>query len=154
MGSEMCIRDSSEVVAARLHHRRTGIFVQVGPQGPAICDRTTRTVTSAFSESMRTMDIHVVWDPPGPGSGRHCQGTFLSRCVPYHSPSLPPLDADENAFLALAWRSVYRAVGATLRGFSGSDVSRFDSEGLRFELRSSLVPVGPGQVQVGSWSQP
>lgn len=105
----------------------------------SICQRTTRTVTAAFTAAVRQRSIYVWWGLQQVGNGDHCPGPYLSQCFPTQSPYMPQADAAQSALVVKIWRSVHRIVNATLQPASGSDVSRFEYSVLRKDLRFSLA---------------
>jgi len=110
-----------------------------GPGEITICNQTTRSVTAAFSASLRHMNIHVAWGYHPRGSGDYCLSHFLSQCYPDRNPNLPPLTAAQRRFVAVSWNAIYSAVSRTMVTAPGTDISRFDRAGLSHGIRSRLA---------------
>lgn len=105
----------------------------------SVCQRTTRTVTVAFTAAMRRRNIYVWWGVQQGGNDDHCPGPYLSQCYPIQYPNMSQPDSGRGALAAKAWRSLHGIINATLLPASGSDVSRFEHSVLQKDLRFSLA---------------
>ena len=110
-----------------------------GASETTICDRTTRTVTAAFTSSLRAMNTHVSWGLEWRSGGDHCQGQFLLQCHPVRDPHMPPPSTAEFGFIADSWSAVSDAIGGTMATAPSADVSVFSEARLRFSIRSRLA---------------
>jgi hypothetical protein len=129
-------------LGAAIGHRNTHGDAQALQQDEiSICRQTTRTVTAAFTASVRQRDIFVSWEAQPGGSSDYCPGLDLSQCYPTQSPNMPQPGDAQTGLVAKAWHSVRRAVNETLQPAPGSDVSRFEHSALRHDLRLSLASV-------------
>ena len=119
--------------------RVSGDLVYPGPDEITICNQTTRSVTAAFSSSLRHMNIHVSWGYHRRDSGDYCLSHYLSQCYPDRNPNMPPLSAVQRRFVAVSWNAIYGAVSRTMATAPGADISRFDRAGLSYGIKSRLA---------------
>ena len=119
--------------------RAPGYPVYPGPDEITICNQTARSVTAAFSSSLRHMNIHVSWGYYPRDSGDYCLSHYLSQCYPDRNPNMPPLTATQRRFVAVSWNAIYDAVSRTMATAPGSDISRFDRAGLSYGIKSRLT---------------
>jgi len=119
--------------------RAPGDLAYPGPDEITICNQTTRSVTAAFSSSLRHMNIHVSWGTFPRDSGDYCLSHFLSQCYPDRNPHMPPLNAAQRRFVAVSWAAIYGAVSRTMATAPGADISRFDRAGLSYGIQSRLA---------------
>lgn len=130
----------TEVTEAGLHGTRApGSPAYPGPDEITICSQTTRSVTAAFTASLRQLNIYVSWGYHPGYNGDYCQSHYLSQCYPDRDPFMPPLSGDEAAFIAASWNAVHRAVNRTMAATPGTDVSRFGRESLGRSIRFGLA---------------
>lgn len=116
-----------------------GYPVYPGPDEITICNQTARSVTAAFSSSLRHMNIHVSWGFHPRDSGDYCLSHYLSQCYPDRNPNMPPLTATQRRFVAVSWNAIYGAVSRTMATAPGADISRFDRAGLSFGIKTRLT---------------
>lgn len=119
--------------------RAPGDPVYPGPDEITICNQTTRSVTAAFSSSLRNMNIHVSWGYHPRDSGDYCLSHHLSQCYPDRNPNMPPLSAAQRRLVASSWSAIYDAVSRTMVTAPGADISRFDRAGLSHGIKSRLA---------------
>lgn len=119
--------------------RAPGDSVYPGPGEITICNQTTRSVTAAFSSSLRNMNIYVSWGYHPGDSGDYCLSHFLSQCYPDRNPNMPPLSATQRNFVAASWSAIYGSVSRAMATAPGADISRFDRAGLSYGIRSRLA---------------
>ena len=119
--------------------RVSGDLVYPGPDEITICNQTTRSVTAAFSSSLRHMNIHVSWGYHPRDSGDYCLSHYLSQCYPDCNSNMPRPGTMDTAFVLHSWRAVHDAIRRTMPAVSGSDVARFSQSGLRRDIRQSLA---------------
>jgi hypothetical protein len=130
----------TEVTEAGLHGARApGTPVYPGPDEITICNQTTRSVTSAFTASLRQLNIYVSWGYHPGYNGDYCQSHYLSQCYPDRNPYMPPLGVEDIAFVATSWNAVRGAVKHTMATTPGTDVSRFGRESLGHSIRFGLA---------------
>jgi hypothetical protein len=130
----------TEVTEARFRNSLpSGDPVYPGPGETTICGQTTRTVTAAFTSSLRTMNTYVSWGTIRGSSGDYCQSHFLSQCYPDRDPHMPPPSAAERKFVADSWSAISGAVSSTMATAPGADISRFDQARLKFSIKSRLA---------------
>ena len=116
-----------------------GLPTYPGPDEITICNQTTRSVTGAFTSSLRQMNIYVSWGYRSGSSGDYCLSHFLSQCYPDRNPYMPSPGTTETAFVLHSWRAVHDAIRRSMPGVSGSDVARFSQMELRRDIRRSLA---------------
>lgn len=110
-----------------------------GPDEITICNQTSRSVTGAFTASLRQMNIYVSWGHRTGFSGDHCLSHYLSQCYPDRNPYMPALSASDRIFIATSWSAISGAVNGAMAASPGSDVSRFDPARLRRSMQSRLA---------------
>jgi len=116
-----------------------GLPTYPGPDEITICDQTTRSVTGAFTSSLRQMNIYVSWGYYPGVSGDYCLSHYLSQCYPDCNSNMPRPGTMDTAFVLHSWRAVHDAIRRTMPAVSGSDVARFSQSGLRRDIRQSLA---------------
>jgi len=130
----------TEVTEAGFHGARApGDPVYPGPDEITICNQTARSVTGAFTASLRQLNIHVSWGYHPGYNGDYCLSHYLSQCYPDRDPHMPPLTAAERKFIATSWSAISGAVSRTMATAPGADVSRFDRTGLSVSIKSRLA---------------
>jgi len=129
----------AEITEAGLHGARApGNRVYPGSEETTICSQTTRTVTAAFTSSLRQMEIHVSWGHYSGYNGDYCLSDYLSQCYPDINPYGPPLSTANRKFVATSWSAIFTAVSRTMVAAPATDVSRFERISLSDGIRSRL----------------
>lgn len=113
--------------------------VYPGPDEITICNQTSRSVTGAFTASLRQMNIYVSWGHRTGFNGDYCLSHYLSQCYPDRNPYMPALTAADRIFVATSWSAISGAVNRAMAIAPGTDVSRFDPARLRHGIQSRLA---------------
>ncbi len=129
----------TEVTEAGFHGARApGDPVYPGPDEITICNQTARSVTAAFTSSLRQMNIYVSWGYPQRSNGDYCLSHFLSQCYPNRDPYMPHLSAADSKFVATSWSAIYGAVIKAMATAPGTDISRFQRASLSNSIKFRL----------------
>ena len=104
-----------------------------------ICNQTARTVSSAFTMAMATMNVYISWRDPRDIRGDVCLSGDLSQCYPHRNPYVPITDSSELAFVYASWSAVQAATLRYAEAGGHSNTTRFSPALLKNELRRSMA---------------
>jgi hypothetical protein len=120
-----------EVTAAAWHDRygQVSWMNSPGETKITICNRTTRTVSKAFSTAMASIGAEVHWGYPTDDRGDYCLSGFLDQCYP---------DRNRLGLSVNSWGAVSKTVRQAMPRGVASDQSLFSEVAMRLALRSAL----------------
>ena len=105
---------------------------------PIVCRSTARTVTRAFSISMRQLKIDVSWGEPGNADLNFCDSVAIELCFPIARNKDWASSNTESELVARYWRAVLLALSPSLGPGSWADVSQFGLREMQLTLRQNL----------------
>ena len=110
-----------------------------GPDQLTICNNAARSISYAFTKSLRRMNVYISWGAASRGSGDYCESHYLAQCYPQGDPFMPAMGDAELASVMRKWTAVRQAIAPTLVGNLAGDTARFRSTEVRAEFRRSLA---------------
>lgn len=131
-GCAVLARVVHQEVTAAAWHDRYGHMSWVNSPGETritICNRTTRTVSKAFSTAMTSIGAEVRWGYPSGDRGDYCLSGFLDQCYP---------DRNRLGLSVGTWSAISKTVQQAMPRGVASDQSLFSEEAMRLALRSAL----------------
>lgn len=94
-----------------------------------ICNRTTQTVSRAFTSAMTSVGSEVRWGYPSNDRGDYCLSGFLDQCYP---------DRSRLGSSANTWNAVSGIIRQAMPLGVAIDQSLFSKDAMRLALRSAL----------------
>lgn len=96
----------------------------------SICNRTTQTVSQAFTMAMASIGSPIRWPSPPVDRGDFCLSIFLDQCYPRRS----ELGAD-----IFTWNALSSTIAYAMPDGAASDRSVFSEGALQMALRTALL---------------
>lgn len=102
------------------------------------CSATAATVTRAFTESMRLLQIKVLWESPGIPPGDVCLSHDLRQCYPGGGLFTDPDFPSDYQFMRETWNAIQSSLKLTIQREHAPDVSSFQAGTLEQTVRYQL----------------
>ena len=141
----------ADIVYTQVYAARTGgggtVSLRWRNAGTMRCAHTAYTASAAFTRALRDAHLFVTWSSREQQRNYVCRSDDLARCRPVRDALTLPFGHYDSGFVAASWRAVTASLAGAMRGGIGGDLSEFDAERLRRELRQRLGQPGSVAVQ-------